>query len=193
MILAAIEVYNMQRQNKLKRQCTAHVQGQVIDYSHGDLPLPIVEYVVNGVPHHVSGPEFKVSVYDPSDKDENRLNASEILSRHRTGLEGATRETLPRKVTVYKQPLGATDVANLIGSIGNVDALKQQAGQIASRDNPLSALYPIGSVADVYYDPNDPDLAYVQRALGVTTMDYVLLIVGAIVGIVGIVMLVMSL
>lgn len=193
-ILVAIEAYNMQRQNKLKRQCTAHVQGQVIDYRHDkDLPLPVVQYVVNGVPHNVVGPEFKVSVYNPSDNNENRLNVSELLSRHRTGLEGATRETLPRKVTVYKKPVGATDVVNVLGSIGNPEALQQNVAQVATRDNPLLALYPIGSLADVYYDPSNPDLAYVQRPLGVTTIDYVLTAVGAIMAIIGIVMLVMSL
>ena len=37
----------------------------------------------------------------------------------------------------------------ILASIGDADALKQQATQIATRDNPLSALYPIGSMADV--------------------------------------------
>ena len=190
--LIIVEIRTIRRQGKQKRQCTMHTQGQVIDYYYGDLPLPIVEYVVNGTPHRVKGPEFKVSIYDPRDHDgKSNISLSDLFSRRRTGLEGATRETLPTSVTVYKAPLGAVDVAGIIGSIGDADALKQQATQIATRDNPLSALYPIGSMADVYYDPADPDFAYVQRSLGVTVMDYIGIFIGIMFGVAGILMFVL--
>lgn len=53
--LIIVEIRTIRRQGKQKRQCTMHTQGQVIDYYYGDLPLPIVEYVVNGAPHRVKG------------------------------------------------------------------------------------------------------------------------------------------
>lgn len=168
-----------------------HTQGQVVDCHYDNLPMPVVEFIVNGTPHQVKGPEFKVSVINPEQNDQNNnLNLQDLFSRHRTGLEGATRDILPQKVTVYCHPLGATDIANIAGAIDSADALKQQAAQIASRNNPLSALYPIGSTADVYYDSNNPELAYVQWPLGVSAFDYVVIAVGVILCIVGIVTLI---
>ena len=46
-------------------------------------------------------------------------------------------------------------------------------------------------MADVYYDPADPDFAYVQRSLGVTVMDYLGIFIGIMFGVAGILMFVL--
>ena len=49
LIVLIAEVYNIRRLTTKKRRCTMRVQGQVVDYYPDALPLPIVEYTVNGV------------------------------------------------------------------------------------------------------------------------------------------------
>ncbi len=88
------------------------VQGQVVDYYPDALPLPIVEYTVNGVVYRVRGPEFKAFKNDRRGRGRNTQNGADSLdlfSRRQTGLEGATRKTLPQSVTVYQPQVGYDD------------------------------------------------------------------------------------
>ena len=40
-----------------------HTQGQVVNYHCDNLPMPVVEFIVNGTPHQVKGP-LGVSAFD---------------------------------------------------------------------------------------------------------------------------------
>ena len=52
--------------------------------------------------------------------------------------------------------------------------------------SPLYDLYNIGDIVDVYYDPNDPSKAYVQRFLRPSEWLHILLIISIIVLILGV-------
>ena len=197
LIVLIAEVYNIRRLTTKKRRCTMRVQGQVVDCYPDALPLPIVEYTVNGVMYRVRGPEFKVFKNDRRGRGRNTQNGAnslDLFSSRQTGLEGATRETLPQSVTVYQPQVGYGDIPSIVGAVGDAELMKQRVSEVASRvSNPLLKLYPVGSAVDVYYDPSNPELAYVQRPLNVHTVDYVAIAIALLIGIAGVAMTVMSL
>ena len=171
------EVYWIYSLIRKKRRCTTLVQGRVVDYYPNALPLPI--------------PEFRIfTSRRPLRNQRNGISFLNLFSRRRTGLEGVTRETLPQKVTVYGLPTDRAGMFRVARSIGDADAMRQQVAEIASHiNNPLSELYPIGSTANVYYDPSKPDLAYVQRPLGILAVDYFAIIIAAAMSAAGIAIL----
>lgn len=189
------EVYWICSLIRKKRRCTTLVQGWVVDYYPNALPLPIVEYTVGGASYRVKGPEFRIfTSRRPLRNQRNGISFLNLFSRRRTGLDGVTRETLPQKVTVYGLPTDRAGMFKVARSIGDADAMKQQVAEIASHiNNPLSELYPIGSTANVYYDPSKPDLAYVQRPLGILAVDYFAIIIAAAMSATGIAILVFGL
>lgn len=137
-----------------QKRCTACTQGYIRRYSqkhYGGMHIPLVEYTVNGKKYKVAGPHFKsASIKTVSTPFENP----------KTNIESnlTTREDLPDvlKVKIHKNSL------------------------VSATISPIMELYPIGSYADVYYNPNKPKEAYVQRYVKGESWLMVLLIVAAI-------------
>lgn len=127
-----------------KGRCTEKTTGEVIRYSalqYNGISLPIVRYVVNGTEYKVVGPHFKGSVTTNFSAPWNNP-----VAEQKTNLN--TREDLP-----------------------DVIKIKAKTNSLVSvRTTPITELYPIGSQADVYYDPKKPKIAYVQRYAGSFTL-----------------------
>lgn len=125
------------KKRKIKELCTNKITGKIIRYSavhYNDVSLPVVEYVVNGQTYKVVGPKFKATVTSSFSNPFNNVE-SEITSNL------TTREELPE---VLKIKINRNSIASYIQS-------------------PLKDLYPIDSEVDVYYNPNNPKMSYVQR------------------------------
>jgi len=122
------------------KRCTEHADGRVVgasDAHRGEVQLPIVEYTVDDATLRVVGPKFrKTFTTVPSSAFENPE------STYETNL--TSREDLPQDLYISMPA----------ASIGKI-AL-----------SPLADLYPVGSAADVYYNPKKPKDAYVQRSEG---------------------------
>ena len=121
----------------MERRCTSRCAGRVVGFSSfptaHDLRLPIVEYRVGGHTYRARGPVFR-----------NYINQVVVSVRGGTPHEKTNivaRESLPQ---TYRRVVHTRKA-----SIVTVE--------------PLRRLFPIGSRAEVFYDPGHPSLAYVQR------------------------------
>jgi len=121
------------------RRCTAHAAGQVVGVSAltcAGLHLPLVAYQAEGRTYKVAGPRFTSGM---------RTEVSTPWTGG-TAIESnlTSRQDLPDrlKVRIHR---------NSVVSV------------IKSQDSPLYQLYPLGSPADVWYDPARPRRAFVQR------------------------------
>lgn len=124
-----------------EKRCTEYTTGTVVRYSavrYNGVSLPVVEYTADGQIYKVVGPRFKAGVVIHT-----TVPWAGCEVRQTDNL--TTREELP-DVLVRKQRRS---------SFGNSRA------EITKTS--LPELYPVGSQADVYYDPNKPKRAYVQR------------------------------
>lgn len=137
-----------------EKRCIAHTQGYIRRYStiaYVEMHIPLVEYVVDGKKYKVAGPKFKGAT---------SISVSTPFENPKTNIESnlTTRENLPDvlKVKIHKNSLVSASIS------------------------PIMELYPIGSYADVYYNPKKPKEAYVQRYVKNTTWLMALLIVFAI-------------
>ena len=123
-------------------RCSEHVEGKVVGVSgsrSGEIQLPLVEYSAQGAKYQITGPKFrKTSTTMVSSAPANPDATFE------TNL--TTRENLPLELQVSMR---ADSIAKAV---------------IA----PLADLYPVGSKADVFFNPNKPKDAFVQRAEGST-------------------------
>ena len=101
---------------------------------YNDIRLPVVEYTANGRTYTVVGPKFSATV---------TKSFSSPFHRAKTDITSnlTTREDLPDEL---KLNLRKSSLAGLT-------------------ESPLLELYPIGSQADVFYNPRKPKMAYVQR------------------------------
>ncbi len=122
--------------NKGKR-CTEHTVGIVKGLSAircGDVPLPLIQYEVDGKTYKVTGPMFKSASYISVSTPFQPIEA--MIESNLT-----TREDLPLSLVI-----------------------KSHTNSFARAETtPLFKLYPIGSEADVYYNPKKPKESYVQR------------------------------
>ncbi|MBQ8687212.1 MAG: DUF3592 domain-containing protein [Ruminococcus sp.] len=124
-----------------ERLCTAHTTGTVVRYSnvrYNGVRLPVVQYTADGQTYHTVGPRFKagVVVYTTTPWAGGEAAQTSNLT---------TREDLP-DVLVRKQRRS---------SFGNSRAELSKTS--------LHELYPVGSQANVCYDPDKPKRAYVER------------------------------
>lgn len=129
---------------KLKKgeRCSSHTLGIVTGVSavsYGGLHIPLVEYRVNGKTYQVSGPKFRGG----SMVSVTTPFASPIVQIE-TNL--TTRENLPLYLKVKKR----------------------KNSFVNAEQSPLFQLYPMGSEADVFYNPTRPKESFVQRYEGVS-------------------------
>lgn len=125
------------KKRKIEVKCTEKTSGKIIRYSrmlYNNISLPVVEYSVNNVSYEVVGPKFKGSIIKTISNPFNNVK-SEIESNL------TTRDNLPEVLKLN---------------------IKENA-IISITKSPLFDLYPIGSEVEVYYNPNKPKMAYVQR------------------------------
>lgn len=129
------------RKKKLPEKCSAHTEGRVIQYSsvsYGGIHIPLVEYTAGGNKYKIAGPKFSSAVV---------TKFSTPFSSRAAQIETniTSREELPKKLRVKIR------VNSLAG------------GYIS----PLRQIYPLDSTVDVYYNPQNPKEAFVQRFEGV--------------------------
>lgn len=142
------------RKLKKEERCNARTVGEVIRYSvinYSGIHIPLVEYLVNGKKYKVAGPRFlSGSVTTVSTPFEN------IHAQFETNL--STRDHLPKKlkVRIHKN------------------------SSMSLHKSPLNDLYPVGSSVDVYYNPEKPKEAFVQRFEGVSMWLMVMLVCFAV-------------
>lgn len=132
-------VFGLRKHGKGAR-CSYHTVGRVTKYSavkYSGVHLPIVEYTVEGKTYKVVGPKFLVTVKKVSMPSGNRTAKVE------TNL--TTRDKLPKNLKV------------------KINRNSWNGGYLS----PLNELYPVGSTADVYYNPKKPKEAFVQRHEGI--------------------------
>lgn len=134
-ILIIIWYLAYHRKKDIDKFCTAHATGKVIRYSNnGKISLPLVQYQVDGKTYKVVGPKFRGYVNVSVPSFKQGIE-SEVTSNI------TTRENLPDVIKIHRK-----------------------SGVIASvYKSPLVQLYPVGSDAPVYYDPDNPKIAFVQR------------------------------
>ena len=137
-----------------EKRCYMRTVGRVVRWSAvrcGGIPIPLVEYTAEGRTYKVAGPKFQSVVISVASTPFH-----DPMTRYETNL--TVREELPRKLRVkaYRNSLGSMEVS------------------------PLAALYPIGSPADVWYNPDKPKEAFVQRFEGVNCLLLVLLTVSGV-------------
>lgn len=128
------------RSMQKKGRCSMMTRGTVIRYStaeYNGIHLPVVRYVVNGREYTVVGPKFKASVTKSSQTPWNP-----VMAEQQTNIR--SNEPLPDVLKISRK-------SNSFGSI---------------QVSPLMERYPIGAPAYVYYDPNKPKVAYVERYVG---------------------------
>ena len=126
----------------MERRCTARALGRVVRWSAvrcAGVRIPLVEYEAGGRTYRVAGPKFVSAV-----KTVVSTPFEDPEVRYETNL--TTREDLPTRLRVRVR-------GNSIASMGV---------------SPLAELYPVGSEADVYYNPCKPKEAFVQRFEGVS-------------------------
>ena len=135
----------------IEKRCRMRTTGRVIRYSaikQGGVNIPLVEYVVESRTYKIAGPRFRSVVTTTIASPHQPVTA-----RYETNL--TTREELPKSLRIKKYK-------NIIASVGVP---------------PLDQLYPVGSPAEVYYNPDRPKEAFVQRFEGVSPILMVLFIV----------------
>lgn len=153
------------------RRCVAVTDGVVVGYSPwehtGQVWLPIVRYAVGGMYFQITGPVFLY--YLTTNEEATRLRHSQVP------LGRATREALPlgcRVVLGHDGPdaRGAGEKGLGDGKHNNLDSSNVSSQGVAESrsfpnpfNNAMERLYPIGSKADVHYDPTDPSDAFVER------------------------------
>lgn len=143
------------RKSKYKEKCTSKTIGTVIRYSYvqySGINLPVVKYEVNGITYKVVGPKFKAGIITSSSSPFHKPE-----TEYRTNID--KKDNLPEVLRLSTK----------------------NNSLVHYTKNPLSELYPIGSSANVYYNPKNPKMAYVERWIQPSKILYILiLIVGLI-------------
>lgn len=155
-VVAVIAYFFFFRKIGKEERCSCHILGEVIGLSHiryGDIAIPLVKYEVDHRIYKISGPKFRGG---------RKLHTSSLKHSPETEVETnlTTREDLPDKIYIKTK--------------GNFF--------ITRYTSPLMELYPVGSKVDVYYNPNKPKEAFVQRCLEPNLKwGYILLVISAII------------
>lgn len=163
-ILFIIYYFVYYKKRNYSKECLIKTNGKIINYSkvlYNNISLPIVEYIVNGEKFTVVGPKFRASTFKYSTKYNKEIYISNLTDR----------ENLPNVLKVVINP-------NLYVE-----------NSISSYKSPLSELYPINSEVDVYYNPNNPKMAYVQRYINPSKLWNILLIIAILTFIVSMIFL----
>lgn len=122
------------------KKCSMRTNGTVIRYSamqYNGFSLPVVQYNADGKDYTVVGPHFKAGVTKTASMPWNPVVAEQ---------ESNIREDEPLP-DVLKVTRKSNSFVNVTYS-------------------PLMERYPVGASVDVYYDPNKPKRAYVERYVG---------------------------
>lgn len=128
------------RSTQKEKRCSVKTRGTVIRYSaaqYNGFSLPVVEYTANGKKYRVVGPHFKGGVKKNFSAPWNKINA-EQESNIKNG------EPLPDVIKVTRKTNSFVSVCV----------------------SPLTQRYPVGSEVDVFYDPQKPKRAFVERYAG---------------------------
>ena len=126
-----------------EERCTHHTIGEVIGFSainYAGIHIPKVKYTVNGKTYKIAGPKFR-----SGSMSAKYTPNGPVPTEVKTNI--TTRENLPLNLQIKIRGNSFT----------------------SSWQSPLSVLYPVGSAVDVYYNPNKPKDAYVQRFEGVSS------------------------
>lgn len=123
-------------------RCTTHTTGMIIRYSsvnYAGVHIPLVEYLVNEKRYKIAGPKFTGCVVK---RVSTPFNSAKAVNKSNL----TTREELPKtlRVTIYKNSVASVEYTA------------------------LSDLYPVHSQVDVYYNPDKPRDAFVQRDEGIS-------------------------
>lgn len=138
------------RKMRKGNRCTVHTVGRVVGASkvrYNGLTLPLLEYQVNGKVYRVAGPKFRSGSV-------MQINTPWESSKAEIETNLTTRENLPLHLNVKIRKNSFVNIEN----------------------SPLFQLYPVGSEADIFYNPEKPKEAFVQRYEGVSRWLRVLLV-----------------
>lgn len=128
------------RSRQKGKKCSVMTWGTVVRYSalrYNGVSLPVVAYTVNGQEYEVVGPHFKAGVIKTFSAPWNKVMAEQ---------ESNIRE---------KEPLPDVIKVN-----------RSQNSFASVNVTPLMERYPVGSYAKVFYDPQKPRRAFVERYAG---------------------------
>lgn len=143
------------RKSKYKEKCTSKTIGTVIRYSYvqyNGINLPVVKYEVNGITYKVVGPKFKAIITKQSSSPFHKG-----ISEYHTNIDKTSNLPEILKLSIKTNSF------------------------VQYQKSPLLELYPVGGSANVYYNPKNPKMAYVERCIQPSKILYILiLIVGLI-------------
>lgn len=128
------------RSIKKGKRCSVKTHGTVIRYSavrYNGVSLPVVRYFVDGKEYTVVGPHFKAGV-----KKNFSAPWHDVAAEQESNI--SENDPLPDVIQMSQKTNSFVNVCT----------------------SPLMARYPIGASADVYYDPQKPNRAYVERYAG---------------------------
>lgn len=140
LVLAALAHLLGLRKLGMEKRCTGMTAGRVIRYSavaRNGVSLPVVEYRVDGVAHRVVGPRF-TSVRTVTTSALGGPLISEVESNLVPG------RPIPKELHLRIRTHSNASVA----------------------PSPLEALYPVGAPARVFFNPDRPKEAFVERWAG---------------------------
>lgn len=139
-MLVLLYVFAIRPINKEER-CSQRITGKVIRYSrfsYSGMRLPVVEYIVDGIPYKVAGPKFKMVVQKHIKTPPNKRPATEELTNF------TSIDNIPDKLVLNTY----------------------RDGLVYRTQRPLYNLFPVGKEVDVYYNPRRPKEAFVIRYAG---------------------------
>lgn len=144
---------------RLSKLCSSHTEGKVVKYSsvnYSGIHIPLVKYTVDGKTYKISGPRFSGAIVKKINTPFKNLN-----TKIETNL--TTRKNLPKKlkVKIYINSLASISIS------------------------PLEKLYPVDSSVDVYYNPDKPKEAFVQRHEGIHVWLVALIVFFAVLSTIG--------
>lgn len=157
--LFAILYFRYWKHASLPKRCTEKVQGKVVGYG----PVANVNIHLPKVEYEVDGKTYTIDGPRFSNVVTNVKLFANGQSEMITNL--TTRENLPN---VLKMQVNKNSILGVF-------------------ESPLKDLYPVGSEAPVYYNPNNPSEAYVQRYINQAPklQQYILLPVASILVLLG--------
>lgn len=121
------------------KRCTERTEGVIIRYSYAlynGISLPVVEYTVDGNQYKVVGPKFLSAISNTISTPLGSIVSDVKMDNFE---DGEIPQVLRYKI--YRNSF------------------------ISLTKSPLMERFPIGGKAAVYYDPNKPKRAYVERPL----------------------------
>lgn len=136
-------IFGIRKWKKAER-CSEYIVGRVVGVSpvcYAGIHIPLIEYMVKGKIYKVSGPKFRSG---------SAVQISTPFDSPTAQMETnlTTRENLPLHLKVKMRKNSSVNM----------------------QESPLFRLYPIGTPADVFYNPKKPKESFVQRYEGASKL-----------------------